>query len=328
MKRWEYNGSAYGARRAYTTDRLGSLVRKDTTNYSYFPYGEPNTGAGTDYATYRRDATGLDYAVNRYYGNQWGRFMSPDPYQASGGPKDPGSWNRYSYVQGDPVNYADPAGLNRQAICYDQYEIDPIEGGLSRVATICDAGSGSSGPLTAPDPGTRNVSLAAHLALNMRLHAQTAEALRNLSPECTKAITEHGIDLNHVAEVAASTEYYDGSSSEGNFLVREISGWVEPSDKDQNLRTYLGSGRAGTLPDVSGNASNDVVVGTRFRTETIKGVSLEATQNLTLIHEALHTGTGNRDSALAYELGLGKMDQPAASASISLWLFNNCHPVN
>jgi hypothetical protein len=36
--------------------------------------------------------------------------MSPDPYTTSGGPKDPGSWNRYTYVIGDSVNRYDPHG--------------------------------------------------------------------------------------------------------------------------------------------------------------------------------------------------------------------------
>jgi len=40
-----------------------------------------------------------------------GRFLSPDPYQASGGPSDPNSWNKYVYVQNDPVNFFDPVGL-------------------------------------------------------------------------------------------------------------------------------------------------------------------------------------------------------------------------
>jgi len=40
-----------------------------------------------------------------------GRFLTADPYRASGGAADPGSWNRYAYVEGDPVNSYDPSGL-------------------------------------------------------------------------------------------------------------------------------------------------------------------------------------------------------------------------
>ncbi len=56
-------------------------------------------------------ATSLDYADQRYYYNQFGRFMTPDPYAASVGPSDPGSWNQYAYTRGDPVNRYDPLGL-------------------------------------------------------------------------------------------------------------------------------------------------------------------------------------------------------------------------
>ncbi len=46
------------------------------------------------------------------YSSVYGRFLSSDPYRASGGPSDPGSWNRYAYVQGDPVNATDASGLS------------------------------------------------------------------------------------------------------------------------------------------------------------------------------------------------------------------------
>ena len=63
-------------------------------------------------STYTRDGyTGLDYADQRYYASTYGRFNTADPYQASGGPKSPASWNRYSYTRGDPVNRVDPGGL-------------------------------------------------------------------------------------------------------------------------------------------------------------------------------------------------------------------------
>ena len=64
------------------------------------------------YATYTRDSlTKLDYAMNRYYSSIWGRFLSPDLYGSSVSSLDPGSWNRYTYVGGDPVNGIDPLGL-------------------------------------------------------------------------------------------------------------------------------------------------------------------------------------------------------------------------
>ncbi len=37
--------------------------------------------------------------------------MSPDPYRRSAKRRNPGSWNRYVYVKGDPVKYTDPSGL-------------------------------------------------------------------------------------------------------------------------------------------------------------------------------------------------------------------------
>ncbi len=105
-------------------DRLGS-VRARTRPWmqppynllrsSYYPYGEERQTTEQDrdkFATYHRDSTtGLDYANQRYYSSLTGRFLTPDPYQASGGPANPQSWNRYAYVHGDPVNFYDPAGL-------------------------------------------------------------------------------------------------------------------------------------------------------------------------------------------------------------------------
>ena len=99
------NGSADGVRAG-----PAGIVGK------YYPYGEARGTVPQDavgFATYTNDsATGLEYADQRYYASNFGRFMSPDPYKASAGPKDPKSWNRYSYTRGDPVNRYDPAGLD------------------------------------------------------------------------------------------------------------------------------------------------------------------------------------------------------------------------
>jgi RHS repeat-associated protein len=95
---------------AVTPDRVGSV----NWGSRYYPYGEEVTATAQDkekFATYYRDGTtGLDYAQNRYYASTLGRFLSPDPYIASVGPFDPGSWNRYPYTRGDPINRRDPSG--------------------------------------------------------------------------------------------------------------------------------------------------------------------------------------------------------------------------
>ena len=93
--------------------RLGT---NRTGGARFYPYGEEiGTATANDrtkFGTYNRDGfTGLDYADQRYYASSYGRFNTPDPYRASAGPSDPGSWNRYAYVGGDPVNSLDPTGL-------------------------------------------------------------------------------------------------------------------------------------------------------------------------------------------------------------------------
>jgi RHS repeat-associated protein len=96
-----------GTTTAFIQDRLGSQG-------NYYPYGEARGTVPEDavgFATYIQDSTtALDYADQRYYANNFGRFMSPDAYQASATSKEPVTWNRYSYTQGDPVNRFDITG--------------------------------------------------------------------------------------------------------------------------------------------------------------------------------------------------------------------------
>jgi len=107
--------------KAVVQDRLGSVMARGNGSgvggldfHDYFPYGEEKTATVGDrnkFGTYHRDQTGLDYADQRYYNSAIGRFMSSDPYEASGGAAEPGSWGRGVYVENDPANKADPTGL-------------------------------------------------------------------------------------------------------------------------------------------------------------------------------------------------------------------------
>jgi RHS repeat-associated protein len=118
------------------TDRQGSVRAAETNGTwataSYYPYGEEKQPLAPDgmekFGTYVRDSSlsGQDYARQRYYSPNMGRFNSPD--RGGANPKNPSSWNKYAYVGGDPVNFGDPAGRFARPIqCFDSGCFDPDE---------------------------------------------------------------------------------------------------------------------------------------------------------------------------------------------------------
>ena len=60
---------------------------------------------------YRCDRTASGALDQRFYASSYGRFLSVDPTWGSVALGSPGSWNRFSYTWGDPVNGNDPTGL-------------------------------------------------------------------------------------------------------------------------------------------------------------------------------------------------------------------------
>jgi RHS repeat-associated protein len=57
------------------------------------------------FPSYERDGNGSDDAQARRYHGYWNRFSQPDPFDGSYDLSNPQSFNRYSYVQNDPVNF-------------------------------------------------------------------------------------------------------------------------------------------------------------------------------------------------------------------------------
>jgi RHS repeat-associated protein len=112
-------------------DHLGSTraeVDSSTslTALKYSPFGAlswsspsppPLTNNGRYFTGHERDFVGaepdilegLDYMHARYYSPGPGRFLSVDPVQGTVGSSQ--SWNRYSYVNNNPLNFLDPLGM-------------------------------------------------------------------------------------------------------------------------------------------------------------------------------------------------------------------------
>jgi RHS repeat-associated protein len=99
------------------TDRLGTVRWAPyATPMSYRSYGAETaqTGSGWEtFATYQQFGMGMDYADQRYYNPQMGKFFTPDPGGIRTAQRtNPLTWNRYLYANGDPVNLYDPMGLD------------------------------------------------------------------------------------------------------------------------------------------------------------------------------------------------------------------------
>jgi len=113
--------SESGALTYYHSDHLSNRATTDSSGNvlaqrAHYPFGETwyESGAASKlkFTTYERDSeTGNDFAMARYAVSGLGRFSSPDAL--AGSALAPQSMNRFSYVQNDPINAADPSGLVR-----------------------------------------------------------------------------------------------------------------------------------------------------------------------------------------------------------------------
>lgn len=107
-------GTIIYQQRDHLSPRLYTDVNgNDVGEQGTYPFGESwyknNTTSNWVFTSYERDQeSGNDYALARSYANGQGRFLAPDPLEGVVG--DPQSWNRYAYVENDPINLSDPSG--------------------------------------------------------------------------------------------------------------------------------------------------------------------------------------------------------------------------
>ncbi|MFN2491908.1 MAG: RHS repeat domain-containing protein, partial [Pyrinomonadaceae bacterium] len=136
------NGSGGEAVQYHHADRLGTRLvtnGQDTSSFEQvtLPFGtaltNESTGATTRrFTSYERStATTLDYAINRNYDPNQGRFTTVDPIgMASVTLGNPQSLNLYAYCINDPVNHIDPTGLGFWSFFKKLFKI------ISKILTI------------------------------------------------------------------------------------------------------------------------------------------------------------------------------------------------
>jgi len=99
---------AYGGENSYQHPTLSNPSKKRFTTYD------------------RSEATRLDYAVNRFYSPQQGRFTQVDPIGMGAAElANPQSLNLYAYVENDPINSTDPLGLDGPTFVFRPYPTPP-----------------------------------------------------------------------------------------------------------------------------------------------------------------------------------------------------------
>lgn len=115
------------------TDHLDSTVRVTDASFTaldsqrYRAYGaqrDPGTSLKTDkrFTGQTEDASiGLHWYASRAYDPTLGRFGCPDSVIPD--PRRPQDLNRYAYVRGNPLRYADPTGHRAT----DGYEDSPLD---------------------------------------------------------------------------------------------------------------------------------------------------------------------------------------------------------
>ena len=120
-----FSGDHLGTPRL-VTNAFGTQV----AYHVYYPFGEEATffnqdGERMKLTGHERDlhstagpGDDLDYMHARFHSPVTGRFLSADPI--GGSPWLGQSWNRYSYVLGNPLKYTDPFGLHEEVRERDQ----------------------------------------------------------------------------------------------------------------------------------------------------------------------------------------------------------------
>ncbi|HET8669063.1 MAG TPA: RHS repeat-associated core domain-containing protein, partial [Candidatus Saccharimonadales bacterium] len=228
------------------------------------------------FTTYERDSIGSDDAMHRRYNRWWSRFEQPDPYDGSYDLSDPQSFNRYSYVQNDPVNFVDPLGLDGLGALGDAIgrALGPIGPGTVTVTVPINGGSndlvvefGSEFSTTgggAPDTRVTTIDPdGIRSALDQMLQTggcgQFIEELINRLAADTKNpfVSDYAPDLFDSVRNAKKGGFIRGGLADKNKVSATVSGQI----RSGNAAIYLNSNFDGSF-DAQAEAKAIIAVDT------------------------------------------------------------------
>lgn len=218
-------------------DLSGSLA--GIRRHDYLPFGEEigliggrNAGLGyvadntrQKFTGYELDSeTGLNFAQARYHSPAQGRFISVDPLGASATNLNPQSFNRYSYVLNNPVNFIDPDGMMTMVDASISYgEVSGLWGG---------------GSLRFGGPETGASIIAARMATQGTLIQARMDGMRALK------YLQQG-------NIAGANAIFDSNSDVGRFVNGEAR-W----GSDAAVSSVSVSATVGSLEGGSSNQTN------------------------------------------------------------------------
>ena len=219
----------------------------------------------------------------RMYASGYGNFASPDPATSSISVRSPGTWDRYSYVLGDPINQGDPSGLDPSCdpsdSCCDPGSSNAVVPDPSRDLipnAACYGGGGGGGGGGGDSEGAiigvdTHPGKALPFNLQTRVYAAipgTRKALAQWSTQSQNCLTDLGDigmsqkqvqqyaanasvtfvnALNNPAALATITNYESITGGQVDFMISTTSPtntvWVDPNSLWQTTPALL----AGTL---------------------------------------------------------------------------------
>src|SRR6185312_16463378 len=218
--------------RAVFQDQVGT---NRASGARFYPYGDEIggfTATSNDrekFGTYVRDSmSGLDYAQERYYDSARGRFNTADT--AVPDAKDPGSWNQYAYVGGDPINRLDPHGTcyvsPQMGFQWDDQDAEELayngalpDGTLSWSYGFCVTGSIDAGldPCAQIDESNALLAASANCAAPIVVAAAPAQP-QQPQPTCSISLYERPVG-EPAGALGANHTYLDIQDSSGSETV-------------------------------------------------------------------------------------------------------------